>query len=250
MGGFTGKLGTAVGYQWRGKWCVRSLQPLARNPRTEAQQQHRMMFKQEVQLAGHMHWVLRETFEAVSYEKHMTPCNYFVSRNQHAFRWEEGALAVDWASLVLSEGPVAPVAFGVPHIDEGNVLSISFEKNPQHARVSWFDSVYLYVYCPALEQDYLTAPVYRREGRMAVALPDQFSGQVVQLWGMVKDLDGRWSETLYIGYGPLETNMLDTDDEVIASDTTKASVAGETAAEALPVAALGAEPSAAASAPH
>ena len=41
LGGFSGKLGTAVGYMWNGKWCLRAHNPMVRNPRTEAQTEHR-----------------------------------------------------------------------------------------------------------------------------------------------------------------------------------------------------------------
>ena len=250
MGGFSGRLGPAVGYCWRGKWCLRSHQPLVRNPRTEAQQRHRMMFKQEVQLAGRLHWVLRHTFEELSYGLHMTPYNYFVSRNQHAFSWVDDALAVDWASLVLSEGPVAPVAFGTPQVDDDNVLRVSFERNPLHVRANSFDSVYLYVYCPAVGTGYLAAPVYRHDGRVAVALPDQYRGCEVQLWGMVQDREGRWSQTLYVGHGPLETCTLEACGMPAGSGKTETPAVGEATAGVGAVAASDDGVSAAGSAPH
>ena len=56
MGGFHGRLGPAVGYMWRGQWCVRAYNPAPRNPRTPEQVAHREMFKREVQLASHMSW--------------------------------------------------------------------------------------------------------------------------------------------------------------------------------------------------
>lgn len=221
MGGFTGRLGTAVGYQWRGKWCVRSHQPLARNPRTELQQQQRMMFKEEVLLASRMLWLLRETFGDASLGAHMTPSNYFIHNNQHAFAWDGEGLAVDWGALVLSEGPVAPVEFDAPVITEGTTLSIAFQPNPRHVRADHFDRVSLYVYCPATGGEFLTAPVYRRDRGLAVVLPASFAGHDVQLWGFVQDSVGRWSETIYIGHGPLEN----TDDEADGADVTPAAPA-------------------------
>lgn len=204
LGGFSGKLGTAVGYQWRGKWCVRSRQVMTRNPRTERQQEHRMMFKEEVTLAGYMNWALRETLAGVSLADHMTPCNYFVKHNQHAFGWADGKLTVDWESLVLSTGPVAPVAFFAPEISDRDTLSIRFEKNPLHMRANAVDRVYLYVYCPDVGKGIFTNPVYRYEQRLSVVLSSLFAGHEVQLWGMVQDRDGRWSQTIYIGHGPVE----------------------------------------------
>lgn len=204
LGGFRGKLGPAVGYVWNGVWCLRSRPGRIRNPRTEAQQQHRELFKQEVQLAATMGQALNKGLGKVARSMHMTPQNLFVKASQEAFSLEDNRLAVDYSQLVLSAGPVAPVAFGAPEVREGNVLSISFEKNPLHLRADWCDSVYLYVYCPEFGGGYLTAPVYRKDQRISVVLPGSFAGKEVQLYGFVQDAKGRSSETIYIGYGPLE----------------------------------------------
>ena len=85
MGGFHGRLGPAVGYMWRGQWCVRAYNPAPRNPRTPEQVAHREMFKREVQLASHMSWAINLSFKEVSYNMGMTPYNLFVHLNQHAF---------------------------------------------------------------------------------------------------------------------------------------------------------------------
>jgi len=233
LGGFQGRMGPTVGYQWRGKWVVRTFSSHPRNPRTAAQQEHRMLFKQQVQLAGRLNWVLRETLDLVSMEHGMTPCNYFVMRNQEAFSTittpsplrgtppqegetgkaelrgtekvlENAQLSVDWERLVLSEGPVAPVAFGAPEVADGTTLVVPFERNPLHMRADNYDRVYIYVYCPEIERGFFSAPVYRREQRLAVVLPESFAGREVQVWGMVQDAAGRWSQTLYIGHGPIE----------------------------------------------
>ncbi len=209
MGGFQGVLGPAIGYRWRGMWCMRSRPVHVHNPRTERQQAHRQLFKREVQLAGRMNLLLRDTFFDRSYERHMTQCNYFVQRNQHAFSLVDGELAVEWSSLVLSEGPVTPVRFHDLQVLPGNVLTVKFEKNPTHQRADAFDEVFLYLYCPSLERGYLAAPVARRTERIEVSLPDDFAGREVQLWGMVRDRQGRWSTTVYVGYGPLVEGAAD-----------------------------------------
>ncbi len=202
--GLTGKVGPVVTYQWRGKWITRSFAAKPKNPQTEKQQKHRMLFKQEVQLAGRMNWVLRETMDAIAAEHGMTACNYFIKRNKAAFSAEGDKLVVDWSALVLSEGTVAPVAFGTPEVVGGTTLSIAFDGNPQHLPADNYDRVQVFAYCPDIETAFLAIPVYRREGRLSVALPELFGGHEVQLWGMVQDAAGRWSETIYIGCGPIE----------------------------------------------
>ena len=232
MGGFRGRLGTVVGYQWRGRWCMRArVEP--RNPRSERQQAHRSLFKQQVQLASRLNWVLREALQAPSLQRGMTPCNYFVHRNQQAFSQADGRLEVDWSALVLSEGPVAPVQFGVPQVSDETTLTIAFERNPLHVRADKYDRVYLFVYAPEVEVGFLSAPVYRRSGLLQAVLPEVMAGCEVQLWGLVQDAQGRWSETLYVGYGPLvpETESADGVNLAVPSEDTADAPATASAAD-------------------
>ena len=213
MGGFHGRLGPAVGYMWRGVWCVRSYNPHPRNPRTEAQTAHREMFKREVQLASYMSWAVNLGFRDLSYENGMTPYNMFVHLNQHAFSLVErdrsganqpneggaGIFTVDYSALRLCSGPVAGVTFGAPVWGEGNVLTITFDRDGSTLRGDKYDSVYLYAYCPDMEDGFLAAPVYRRTRKITVALPDSYAGHEVHLYGMIVNEEGEWSETIYAG---------------------------------------------------
>ena len=203
LGNFRGRLGPAVGYEWNGRWCLRSLPGQVRNPRTEAQQAHRRMFKQQVQLASAMLSAVSLGLGVAARGMQMTTSNLFVKANQHAFSDVDGVLQVDWAALTLSVGPVAPVAFGEAVVETGNVLRVSYEKNPLHLRANESDNVYLYLYCPELGEGFLTQPEYRRRREISVVVPDTFAGREVQLWGFVQDREGRCSETLYIGNGPV-----------------------------------------------
>ncbi len=197
FGGFRGKLGNVVGYTWKGLWCVRSKPAVVRNPRSAAQQQHRTLFAEEVRLAGRMNWALNIGLATVADELHMTACNAFVKANQEAFSLVDGALAVDWSALIVSAGPVAPTALGTPELSDDGVLTVAFEKNPCLIRANNFDQVHLYVYCPAQNTGYLAAPVYRKERRISLSLPDNMIGQELHLYAFVTDTEGRASDTAY-----------------------------------------------------
>ena len=200
FGGFRGKLGNVVGYRWKDVWCVRMRPERVRNPRSEAQQRHRSLFAAEVRLAGRMGWALNVGLAAVSDEMHMTPHNVFVKANQGAFAADggsDGGLAVDWEHLIISAGPVSPVALGVPEISGDGVLTVQFEKNTCRMRADNFDQVHLYVYCPAVAMGYLAAPVYRKDKKISLALPETFAGQAFHVYAFVTDKDGRASDTAY-----------------------------------------------------
>ena len=197
FGGFNGKLGNVVGYRWKGTWCVRVRPVTIKNPRTEAQQRHRAKFAEEVRLAARMAWGIGVGMKAVADEQHMTVHNAFVSLNQQAFSQVEGAFEVDWSNLTLSAGPVAPVQLGEPTIDGDNILNIKFDPNPLGAKADRFDSVYLYVYSPDTELDYLAAPVYRMDKRIRVALPDGLARMGLHIYAFAVDKDGNASFSSY-----------------------------------------------------
>ena len=195
LGGFSGRLGPAVGYMWNGKWCVRSHQPMVHNPRTEAQVAHRELFKQEVQLAAKMRLAVTTTLTALAREVGMTSYNLFVKANQQAFSAVDGVLRVDYSQLRLSMGDVAPVALTEMERTEDNVLRVRYRKGDGGR----YDHVYLYAYVPDLGRGYLSAPAYRGDKRIAMVLPDAFAGHEAQVYLMVMSRDGRWSDSLYAG---------------------------------------------------
>ena len=195
LGGFSGRLGPAVGYMWNGKWCVRSHQPMVRNPRTEAQVAHRELFKQEVQLAAKMRWAVTKALTGMAREAGMTSYNLFVKVNQPAFSAEDGVLRVDYSRLRLSVGDVAPVELTEMTRTSDNVLMVRYRMGGGGR----YDHVYLYAYVPDLGRGYLSAPAYRGDKRLAVALPDAFAGHETQVYLRVESDDGRWSDSLHCG---------------------------------------------------
>ena len=176
MGGFSGKLGTAVGYMWNGIWVMRSRPSMVRNPRTEKQMEQRMLFKQEVQLAARMRRGVNQ-------------------------------------GLTLSEGPVAPVLFGAPQLDERGVLTVPFDRNSSARRARTFDRVYLYVYCPEEGEGVLTAPVERCGHCVRLALPNLFAGKALEIYGFVQNEKGEGSPTMYIPFGEDEGEASPSEDE-------------------------------------
>ena len=195
MGGFNGKVGTVVGYYWNGKPCMRAYKRYVHNPRTEAQQEHRTLFKQEVQLAAKMRWAVTTTMTEAARETGMTSYNLFVHMNQHAFTMSDNRLVVDYSRLMLSMGDVPQVQLQEMEWSADNVLTVKYDRGLGSA----YDRVYLYIYVPELGRGFLSAGTYRREKRIALALPDEFAGCDAHVYLMVQTADGRWSDSLYAG---------------------------------------------------
>ena len=195
LGGYSGKVGPVVGYVWNGKYCVRAYPRGVKNPQTQPQMEHRKMFKQEVQLAAKMSWAVGTTLRDEARAIGMTAYNLFVKLNQHAFDIEGERLTVDYSSLILSVGNVATVSLKSMEWTSRNVLDVRYERGTGGG----FDHVYLYAYIPDLEQGFLAAPAYRRDKRVALALPDYYAGHTAHVYLMVQTADGRWSNSVYAG---------------------------------------------------
>lgn len=195
MGGFSGRLGPAVGYMWNGRWCLRSHNPYPRNPRTKAQTAHRTMFRHQVQTAACFGEVLNKTMLTLARENHMTVYNLFVSCNQHAFSTVDDVPVTDYGALRLSLGELAPVEEPQMTVTEHNAVKVRFQRGSG----DWHDYVYMYVYVPDLEMEFFSLPVYRGDRRVAAALPDLFAGHEAHVYLLACNADGQWSETVYVG---------------------------------------------------
>ena len=196
---YRGTVGTVIGYQWRGRWCLRARPRQVRNPRTAGQRAARGLFSLVSQLASHFAPVLRIGLHGEAVKAHRTECNHFMSVNNPCFTLEGGRLAVDYEGLVIAQGPVAPVGFGVPTAAEGRTVVVPFEKNPQHLRADGDDQVYLYAWCAALDEGVLSVPSCRRCRRAEITLPAHWAGNEVYLYGFVKDYAGRASDSVCLG---------------------------------------------------
>ena len=234
LDGFSGRLGNVIGYEWRGRMCVRSMPSQYRDARTPGQMQQRSLFKEVVRFASRAKRVLKVGLKTVSIDAQMTESNYFMRINKGCFVLQAGAqasslqneLSIDYENLILADGPVAPVAFGVPQIVDETTISVDFEKNPLRRVAHPDDLVYVAAYCPELGDFDLSAPVYRRSNRLTMSLNGYWAGREVHLWGFVVDGAGRASLSQYLGCTSaladraeeVDFPLLDSDADALLSD--------------------------------
>lgn len=223
LDGYRGTVGPVIGYQWRGKWCLRARPRRVHNPQTEAQQEHRMLFRDMVQLAGRMKHALRLGLRSASLEEQITECNLFVKMNKERFTPQ----GVDYKALEISRGPVAPVAFVEAAVGDDNVLRTRFERNPLHLRADGDDRVFIYAYCPALQEGCLSAGVCRRSRRLDMALPDEWAGLEVAFYAFVQDFKLQTSDTIYLDDSAMEADEMPEDPEPATAGGTPTCQEGE-----------------------
>ncbi|MBQ8704348.1 MAG: hypothetical protein IJ524_08255 [Bacteroidales bacterium] len=199
-GGYQGTVGTVVGYNWRGQWCTRARPRCTNDPHTEKQTAARGWFTAAVRLASHMKAALRQGLHHSSLAQHMTEGNYFIRLNRQHFGWQDGTLTVDYGSLTVAEGPVAPVLFGSVETTAPGTVSVPFAASSAEGPASCYDTVHLYAYCPEARQGVLAPPVYRHADRVTLAKPRLWADAAMQLYGWVQDVDGHCSPSTYLGH--------------------------------------------------
>ena len=200
-GPFIGRVGTVVGYMWKGRNCMRSYVAHIRYPNTAEQQRERDWFVSMVRFASAARPALKLGMCRHAKEAGMTEGNYFVMMNKQRFAHVDGEVIVDYSKLTLSYGSAADVYFHPARFEENEVLTVDFEKYALSLRASGDDSVYLYVYAPACGEGCLSAPTPRRNKRVSLQLPTWWAGQEVHVYGFVVDREGRPSNTTYVGVG-------------------------------------------------
>lgn len=233
-GGFNGKVGTVVGYQWRGEWVMRALPHDFHDAKSERQLEQRGRFKASVGFAARLRDILILGLRQVSQKAHKTEYNYFQMINNDCLAWDGESLVVDYPNLKLSEGPVAPVGFSVfsEATQDGcvsqlnskhltlNTITIPFEKNPEHRNCNSNDKVYVAAVNAVRCEAVLSLPVYRRMRSVTIELPVHWEGEEVHLYGFVQDLAGRASESCYIGEWSVVSGQLSIVSGQLADATT------------------------------
>ena len=201
LGPFRGKVGPVVGYVWKGRAVVRGYRRAVRYPNTALQQAEREWFVEMVRFAATARGALLLGLKEKAARWQMTEGNAFVKLNKGCFR-RDGV--VDYEHLVLSEGPAVRVAPKSATVDADGVLRVEYERNGGQRHSRGADRVYLYAYNAVTRQGHLSAPAERRQGRLAMQLPDGWTAAETQAWLLALDSNGRASATTYV---PLDLGM-------------------------------------------
>ncbi|MBP3762995.1 MAG: hypothetical protein J6I49_03830 [Bacteroidales bacterium] len=200
LGPFTGKVGTVVGYLWKGRAVVRAYSRRVRYPNTEGQQAERNWFVRMVRFAAEARPALLLGLRDAAARGQMTEGNLFVKRNKGCFALDG---SVDYSRLLFSEGPTAPVRFEGCEVDAGQVLRVRYGRGGGRGG----DAVYVYAYCPQSGQGLLSAAARRDDGTLAMLLPDEWRGCRLEVYGFAVDAAGRASRSVWLQADPAEASQ-------------------------------------------
>ena len=205
LGPFRGKVGTVVGYLWRGKHVVRGYRREINYPNTENQQLERDWFVSMVCFAATARQALLLGLRERADRDQMTEGNAFVKMNKRCFGRAHVPVAAcglegdscDYQHLTLSSGPVAPLPGAAWRMDERQVLTASWERRTPLPRCKSSDSVHLYIYNARTREGLLAASARRSDGTLTVALPDHWNQGDLHCYLFATDAQGHASPTAY-----------------------------------------------------
>jgi hypothetical protein len=129
LGGFSGKVGTVVGANWKSISYMRSLPQKVKNPRTEAQVKHRAKFTFAVKTLKPFAQILNVGWK-LSAKKNQKPINVAMAYTlANAIKGEFPNYEIDTAKFQISRGLLRPP-----------LRAIYMGKNPALRSIQWDDN--------------------------------------------------------------------------------------------------------------
>lgn len=223
LGGFSGRVGSVVGYHRRGRWFVRAYQPNIRDRKSEAQLAQRGRFKSMIQFASPATPVLRVGLRRYAWKQVITEGNAFLRLNHG---WFAADASVDYARLRFSRGSLVGLRLTEAAVDEGGALKVKWQCLGGQPG----DRIHIFIYSEVQRQG-VCAEADRAAGHVAVLLPDGMAADSggLHVWAFAAGAQGEVSPTAYISTSNrLETTVLH-DDALCVNDPDYSSTKAEAA---------------------
>ncbi len=200
MGGFRGKLGTAVGSKWKGIDVVRSRPPRKRTgDPSEAQLEVQAKFTLMTNFLRPLTDLLDQTFKKTAVG--MSGGNRAFSENKKAIAGVAPNFIVDYPKVIISTGSLPNVQTPVAVSTAAGKLQLTWTDNTNNKKKALSsDMVFVAAYNQELDEwEFVEDAAARNAGTFTMDLTP-FSGKTVQTYMGVFSADGKKvSESLYIG---------------------------------------------------
>lgn len=188
------KLGQMIYSSWLGRPYQRRMPETVANPRTEAQQAHRMAFGEVSKLSAAMREAHGEGLHWKAVRDRLNTPSVFKKLNKDCY----GADGIDYARVRISYGSVSEVNVTMTEIDGKGNVHVEFHDH-YHTEKEEKDLFYLYVFCPDLREGHFAEPVERTVGVVDACIPEEWLGYDLHLYAFMKNKSSRTSDTMYLG---------------------------------------------------
>jgi len=200
LGGFSGKVGTVIGGNWKGIDYMRGKAASVSNPKTEAQLDQRARFGAALKFLQPLTSFIRVGFK--NYAVKMTAFNSAMSYNlNNALAGGYPDYFIDYASALVSRGVLPGALNPLVQTSTPGQVDFAWQDNSQDANASANDKVLLVVFNPAKQ---LAITIVGGNDRAAVgqtvAVPSSFAGDQVECFIAFQNLNQSvLSNSVYAG---------------------------------------------------
>lgn len=199
LGGFSGKVGTVIGGNWKGIDYMRGKAASVSNPKTDAQLDQRARFGAALAFLQPITPFIRVGFK--NYAVKMTAFNSAMSYNlNNALIGAFPDYSIDYANALVSRGSLAPALNALAESTEANKVDFTWDDNSGQVNANTSDLAMLVVINPLKKEGvFITNGAARTEGSQALTVPANYSGDVVECYIAFISLDGTVSNSKYLG---------------------------------------------------
>ena len=189
------KLGKMIDSSWLGRPYQRRMPETVANPRTEAQQAHRMAFGEVSKLSAAMREAHEEGLHWKAIRDRLNTPSVFKKLNKDCY----GADGIDYSRVKISYGSVSQVKITAAEVDAQGNLHVEFHDHYVTDK-NKTDLFWLFVFCPDLREGHFARPVERTVGVVDAMIDESWQGHELHLYAFMKNAKGQTSDTMYLGH--------------------------------------------------
>ena len=199
LGGFSGKVGTVVGGNWKGIDYMRSRSGKRLNNPSAAQQEQQARFGMMIKFLRTFGSLLSITFH--DFANGVTGPNAALSYNlRNAITGVFPALSIDYSMVLLGRGNLQNAAAPAAAAGTAGKVNFSWTDNSGAGTAQSTDMAVLIAYCPATGQSVYQTNAASRAAASAVLDVTGLSGKTVQTWISFISENGRdVADTVFTG---------------------------------------------------
>lgn len=200
LGGFSGKLGTVVGANWRGKDIMRSLPTPSKKEPTEKQLLQQAKLKLAVAFLQPLKTIQSQYFGSGSGVKSRVnlATSYIINE---AIQVVAGVPELVYNKVLITKGELTGFQNAVVSTQVGGVISLEWEDNSNQGNARATDMVNLVCYCKELKIfEIFEGIVMRSDLMLDVTLPNYCLGKAVEVYAYLNnERQTTASNSFYLG---------------------------------------------------
>jgi len=199
-GGFSGKVGSVVGYKWKNKDVIRGLPRKSHKPRSEARLANEQAMKLIMESLKPLKIIIRQSFRQAAESMNMSAFNLALSVNKKmAIAGAYPELTIDWSKFAVSKGPL-PGLTNVATVWAGSGLTVTWDNNSKESGAHDSDQVTFALYSQKFDcWTFFPNETTRRSAQCTLSVDEDWVGTEVELFGFFMSFGGETvSDSRYV----------------------------------------------------